>query len=135
MALQYSVNVRNAQLDAVETVTGASPLLRIFTGTPPATCADPSTGTLLVEFTLPADWMANSTSGTKGAAGTPWQAAAVATGTAGYFRIFNNAGTQCHLQGLVAITGGTGELILDNTSIATGQNVSIQSFTLTAANA
>ncbi|GIV51045.1 MAG: hypothetical protein KatS3mg038_1566 [Candidatus Kapaibacterium sp.] len=135
MALQYSVNVRNAQLDAVETTIGPSPLLRIFTGSPPADCAAASTGTLLVEFALPSDWMANSTSGTKGATGTPWQAAAVATGTAGYFRIFNNAGTQCHLQGLVAITGGTGELILDNTSIATGQNVSIQSFTLTAANA
>jgi len=52
MALQYSVDVRNAQLDAVETTIGASPLLRIFTGSSPANCAAASTDTMLVEFAL-----------------------------------------------------------------------------------
>lgn len=36
MALQYSVAVRNAQLDAFETACGASAVLKIRTGAVPA---------------------------------------------------------------------------------------------------
>ena len=39
MALQYSVTVRNAQLDAVETTVGTAPLLRIYSGSAPANCS------------------------------------------------------------------------------------------------
>jgi len=135
MALQYSVAVRNAQLDTMENTVGTSPILRIFTGSPPADCAASSTGTLLVEMALPSNWLNDASNGSKTIAGGPWQANAIATGTAGYFRIFNSAGTVCHLQGNITITGGGGDMILDNTSIATGQSVSITAFTVTAGNA
>ena len=36
MALQYSVAVRNTQLNAIETTVGASAVLKIFTGAAPA---------------------------------------------------------------------------------------------------
>ena len=72
MALQYSVTVRNAQLDAVETTVGTAPLLRIYSGSAPANCAAAASGTLLAEATLPSDWMAAASSGSKALSGT-WQ--------------------------------------------------------------
>ena len=131
MALQYSVAVNNARLDAVETATGATAKLRIYTGAAPANCAAAATGTLLVDMTLPADWMAAASSGSKAKAGT-WSGTGVAAGTAGYFRIVDNAGTTAHIQGTCGI--GTGDLQLDNTNIAISQTVTVNTFTLNAAN-
>lgn len=135
MALQYSVTVRNAQLDAVETAVGTAPLLRIYSGSAPANCAAPASGTLLAEMTLPSDWMAAASSGSKALAGTWQDASANAAGTAGHFRLYDSGGSTCHAQGTVTATGGGGDLTLDNTSIASGQSVTITSFTLTAGNA
>ena len=131
MALQYSVAVNNARLDAVETTTGATAKLRIYTGAAPANCAAAATGTLLVDMTLPADWMDAASSGSKAKAGT-WSGTGVAAGTAGYFRIVDNAGTTAHVQGTCGI--GSGDMSLDNTNIAIGQTVNVNTFTLNAAN-
>ena len=131
MALQYSVAVNNARLDAVETATGASAKLRIYTGSAPANCAAAATGTMLVEMALPADWMNAASAASKTKLGT-WSGTGAAAGTAGYFRIVDNAGTTAHVQGTCG--QGTGDLSLDNTNIAVGQTVSVNSFTLNAAN-
>lgn len=133
MALQYSTSVRNAQLDALETTVGTAPLLRILTGSAPATCATAQSGTLLVEITLPSDWLANAASGSKSKSGT-WSGTASGTGTAGYWRIVDSAGTTCHAQGTVTATGGGGDMTLDNTSIASGQAVTMSSASFAAAN-
>lgn len=135
MALQYSVAVRNAQLDAFESTTGASAILRILSGTPPANCATAQTGTLLASLSLPSDWMSAASAGSKALLGTWQDTSADATGTAGYFRILDSTGTTCHAQGTITATGGGGDLTLDNTSIASGQTVAVTSFTLTAGNA
>ena len=135
MALQYSVAVRNAQLDAVESTTGTAAILRIYSGAVPANCAAAASGTLLAEMTLPSDWMAAASSGSKALSGTWQDASANATGTAGHFRLLDSGGTTCHAQGTVTATGGGGDLTLDNTSIASGQSVTITSFTITAGNA
>ncbi|MCB0136836.1 MAG: hypothetical protein KDD75_17155 [Caldilineaceae bacterium] len=135
MALQYSVAVRNAQLDAVEVTVSMAPLLRIYSGSAPANCAAAASGTLLAEMTLPSDWMAAASSGSKALAGTWQDASANATGTAGHFRLYDSGGTTCHAQGTVTATGGGGDLTLDNVSIASGQSVTITSFTITAGNA
>lgn len=135
MALQYSVTVRNAQLDAVETTVGTAPLLRIYSGSAPANCAAAASGTLLAEATLPSDWMAAANSGTKALSGTWQDASANATGTAGHWRLYDSGGTTCHAQGTVTATGGGGDMTLDNTSIASAQSVTITSFTITAGNA
>ena len=131
MALQYSVAVNNSRLDAVETATGASAKLRIYTGSAPANCAAAATGTMLVEMALPADWMNAASAASKTKLGT-WSGTGAAAGTAGYFRIVDNAGTTAHVQGTCG--QGTGDLSLDNTNIAVGQTVSVNSFTLNAAN-
>ena len=135
MALQYSVTVRNAQLDAVETTVGTAPLLRIYSGSGPANCAAAASGTLLAEATLPSDWMAAANSGSKALSGTWQDASANATGTAGHWRLYDSGGTTCHAQGTVTATGGGGDMTLDNTSIASAQSVTITSFTITAGNA
>jgi hypothetical protein len=131
MALQYSVAVRNAKLDAVETTIGTAPTLEIRTGAPPANCAAADSGTVLATLTLPSDWMAAASSGSKALAGTWQDTSADATGTAGHFRI--KAGATCHIQGTVG-TSGT-DMIVDNTSFATGQSFTVTAFTLTAGNA
>jgi hypothetical protein len=84
-------------------------------------------------MTLPSDWMANASGGSKAKSGTWQDTSADATGTAGHFRIYDSGGTTCHIQGTCGI--GTGDLQLDNTSIATGQQVTITAFTLTDGNA
>jgi hypothetical protein len=132
MALQFGTAVRNAILDAIENTIGTSAILEIRSGAQPASCAAADSGTLLASMSLASNWMADAASGTKGLAGTWSDPSANNTGTAAHFRIKDSGGTVCGMQGSVTATGGGGDLTLDNTSIASGQAVSITSFTLTA---
>lgn len=132
MAIKLSVAVRNAMLDAYEVTIGATPKMRILTGSAPATCATAQTGTLLAELTLPADWAAAAASGAKGLLGA-WSGNVVADGTAGYYRIVDNAGTPCHEQGTIGTSGQ--DINLTSTALTTGQVLVITSKTLTAGNA
>lgn len=135
MAFQFSTSARNGALDAIETATGATAILRIRSGAAPANCGTADSGTVLAEMTLPSDWMAAASGGTKSLSGTWQDASANATGTAGHFRVYDSAGTTCHIQGSITATGGGGDMTLDNTSIASGQEVNVTSFTLTAGGA
>lgn len=134
MSLQLSVAARNAGLDAYETAVGVSAKLDIYSGSPPANCAAADTGTLLATLSLPSDWMANASGGSKGLAGS-WTGTGSAAGTAGYFRIKDSTNTTCHMQGTVTPTGGGGDMTMDNTNIASGQSITVNSFNLTAGNA
>lgn len=133
MTVQRSVAARNAALDSFETTVGVSAKIRILTGTQPATCATAESGSLLVSYTLASDWAANASSGSKAFNSTPIAGTASGTGTAGYYRITDNAGTTCHEQGSVG-TSGT-DAIIDNASIVSGQTVNITGWTVTAAGA
>lgn len=133
MAVNFSTQVRNAMLDSIETTIGASPKLRFYTGAKPANTAAAATGTLLAEITCPADFYANAASGSKSLSGS-WTAAASGDGSAGYYRMYDSAGSVCHEQGTITATGGGGDMTLDNISIATGQTITITSKTLNAGN-
>jgi hypothetical protein len=135
MAFQFSVAARNAAIDAVETAIGTAPILEIRSGAAPANCAASDTGTLLASMTLPSDFFAAASGGSKTLLGTWSDSSASATGTAGHFRIKNSGGTVCHIQGSITATGGGGDMTLDNTSITSGQTVTITNFTLTAGGA
>ena len=78
--------------------------------------------------------MAGASSGSKAKSGTWQDASADMAGTAGHFRIYASDGTTVHMQGTVTITGSGGDMTLDNTNIAAGQQVTITGFTLTAGN-
>ena len=134
MALQLSVAVRNAMLDAIETAIGTSAVMKIRTGAPPAGCATADSGTVRATLTLPSDWMAAASGGSKAKNGTWEDASADAAGTAGHYRIYASDGTTAHLQGTVTATGGGGEMTVDNVVFAAGQSFSITSFSLSAAN-
>lgn len=132
MALQFSASVRNALLDVIESTIGTSAVLKIRTGAAPATVATADSGTVVATLTLPSDWMAAASGGTKAQSGTWSDSSADATGTAAHFRIYASDGTTAHLQGTVTATGGGGDITVDNTSFAAGQAFSITGFTLTA---
>lgn len=133
MALQLSAAVRNARLDAIEAAIGVSAIMKIYTGSMPSDCAQARTGTVLATLNLPSDWMAAASGGAKAKSGTWQDASADNNGTAGYFTIFASDGTTVHMQGTCGI--GTGDLQLDNTSLATGQSFTVTGFTLTDGNA
>lgn len=135
MTLQLSTSVRNARLDTIESTIGTSAILKIRTGAAPADCATADSGTVLATLNLPSDWMAAASGGSKAKSGTWSDTSADATGTAAHFRIYDSGGTTCHLQGTVTATGGGGDMELDNTSIASGQTVTIVTFTLSDNNA
>ncbi|WP_426031947.1 hypothetical protein [Cypionkella sp. TWP1-2-1b2] len=133
MAFQFSVSARNAALDAIETAIGVSPTLELRSGTAPANCAAVATGTVLATMALPADFLAAASAGAKALLGIWQDASADAAGTVGHFRI--NQGGTCHCQGSVTITGGGGDMTLDNNVLALAQQVTITAFTLTAGGA
>jgi len=135
MALQYSVAVRNARLDVVESTIGASAVLRLRSGSPPANCAASRSGTVISTITLPSDWMAAASSGTKAFSGTWEDLSADNPGTLGHFEIMDSGVTTCHMQGTITVTGGGGDMTVDNTSVTGGQAIEVTGFTLTAGNA
>lgn len=139
MALQFDVATRNARLDAIESSNGASCALQILSGSLPADCATADGGTVLATLNLPSDWMAAASGGAKAKSGTWQDASADAAGTAAHFRLYNSQATldetTCFMQGTVTATGGGGDMELDNTNIAVGQQVTISSFALTDGNA
>ena len=135
MALQYSVTVRNAQLDAFETAVGVSAILKIRTLAPPATCATADAGTVLSTVNLPADWMAAAASGSKAINGSWTDLTADNTGTAEHFRLYATDGTTCHAQGTVTLTAGGGDMTVDDTAFNAGQGFTVVTFTLSAGNA
>lgn len=132
MALQYSVAVRNAQLDALETTVGTAPLFTLRTGAPPADCATANSGTVLASLTLPSDWMAAASSGSKAKSGTWQDTSADNSGTIGHWRIRDSGDAACHAQGTA---GTSGDLVTDSATITAGQSFTVNTFTVSAANA
>ena len=135
MAVKFSVAVRNARLDALETAIGTSAVLKIRSGAAPTNITDADSGTVLATLSLPSDWMANAASGSKSKSGTWQDTSADNTGTAAHFRVYASDGTTRHIQGSITATGGGGDMTVDNTSFATGQSFTVTAFTLTDGNA
>lgn len=119
-------------LDTFESTVGATAVLKIRTGAQPATCATADSGTVLATLTLPADWMAAASGGTKAILGTWQDTSADASGTAAHFRIYESTGVTCHFQGTYG-TAAT-DMIGDSTSFTAGQSFTVTAFTLTSGN-
>lgn len=136
MSVQNSVKVRNAQLDAFETEIGAAPLLRVFDGAMPASCAVADAGTLIAEGSLPSDWLSAAAAGVKSKNGT-WTITGVGTGAGRYYRIYRaGSPSECDEQGTAGPTGSpTFDMGLDNVNIAPAQVVTVTSYARTKGNA
>ncbi|MBL8756328.1 MAG: hypothetical protein JNK15_23745 [Planctomycetes bacterium] len=131
MTNQLATDVRNAMLDAWETQIGPSPILKIRTGAPPANASAADTGTALSSATLPADFMAASSGGSKAKLGTWQDLAADAAGTAGHYRLYASDGVTCKMQGTVSLAGGGGDMILSALVLDVGVKFTVTTWTLT----
>jgi hypothetical protein len=115
----------------LNTDIGASCVIKIFTGTQPATCATADTGTLLVTFAGNAGGFGTASAAVLTASAVA-SATAAGTGTAGYFRIYPTSATTTNavVQGTVGLSAT--DMIVTNTSIATSQTCNFTSLTVTA---
>lgn len=131
MTLQLSVGVRNAMLDAIETAIGTSAVIKLRSGAAPTNCATADSGTVIATISLASDYMSAASSGSKAFSSTPLtDSSADAAGTLGHYRVYASDGTTCHMQGSITATGGGGDMTVDNTSVAAGQQVNITSWSM-----
>lgn len=133
--LKYSASLKTSQQTAIATAAGTSAVINIYNGSQPASPDTAvSSQTLLASLTCSA-----SAFGTASAGVLTLNAISNGTGTAGagagtnatWFRITTSGGTAL-IDGTVGTSAA--DLVLNNTSIATGQTVSITSFTISNAN-
>jgi hypothetical protein len=134
MAVQWDSGIRNAILEAWKTELAASFIIRIYSGAMPANVGTAASGTLLVEWTADATPIGSAAGGVISLNDLPLSVAATAGAptNAGYYRIYLSNGTTCKEQGTITVTGGGGDMTLDNISIAAGQIVNVTAFSKTA---
>jgi hypothetical protein len=134
MALGMVTTLRNARLDAITTFVGGSAILRIYSGSRPATGG--SATTLLAQLTCNATFAPGASSGVLTLNSISPATSAAATGTATWFRLLKSDGTTICFDGSVStVAAGTGDMRLDDTSIVLGGTVAISSATITEGNA
>jgi hypothetical protein len=130
MALGYNATLRNNQLDEITGLAGASALLKVFSGTRPATGGAETTK--LSEQVCNATFAPAATGGVLTLNAIADDTSADATGTASWFRI-ESSGAVHVMDGNVAASGS--DLNFDSISFVAGGTVAISSFTVTAGNA
>jgi hypothetical protein len=135
MALKLSVGARNARLDALVAEIGASPVLKIRTGSAPADVATADSGTVLATLNLPSTAFNAASSGAVTKTGTWSDSSADNSGTAAHFRLYKSDGTTAVAQGTVTVTGGGGDLTVDSVTFNAGQAFSVSAFQITDGNA
>lgn len=133
MAFGFPALVRNALLDALTTYAGSGAILKIFSGSRPATGGAETTK--LAQLTFSGNIAGAAASGVLTLNIPPSDTSADATGTASWARITKADGTTVVCDMSVTATGGGGDLQLDSTSITLGGTVAITSGTITAGNA
>ena len=129
---KYSTKVRNARLDAIRTVIGPAPIMKFFARRESPLVEDSDPQGLLAEIHLPHTWL-NPASNSVITLDGNWQGRARETGIIRSFRLFDKKG-YCHLQGSVSLPGQGGDLILSNTSVVPGQQVTVDAFTIVSSN-
>lgn len=133
MATQYSVAARNANMAQLNTSIGINAQIIIYSGAVPANVGTAATGTLLVQFAGNATQF-GTVAGPVLTASAVAGVNATAAGVAGYYRI-NTSAAAAVTQGTITGTGGGGDMILTNTSIAAAQACTFTSLTITASGA
>lgn len=122
--LKLAVALRNARANAITTFVAASAILRIYSGTQPATGGAETT--LLAQLTCNATFAAAASGGVLTLNGITAASSAAASGTATWFRIYKSDATTHCLDGDVStLVAATGDLQLDNTGIVLGGTVAL----------
>ena len=129
MALAYSTTIRNAMLDAITTAVGANCLIKLYSGTRPATGG--TVTTLLSTMTGNATFAPGASSAILTLNAITQDSSAAASGTATWFRITTSGGTFC-ADGNVGTSGS--DLNLTTNVITATQPVSVSSWAITEGN-
>ena len=129
MTIQFAQSTAHAMLDAIETDLGASPVMTLRSGSPPANCAASDSGTLISTIAMAANAFADAASWAKAISGALQDASADNAGTLGHWRI-KTSGAVTKLQGTITATGGGGDMTVDNTNVAAGQQIDVSSFAI-----
>jgi hypothetical protein len=125
--LYYSNGTRHAQNQGLITYAGTGAIFTLYSGTQPANANTAITSqTPLVALTIPGVF-GTDVNGTL-TLGSVNSATASASGTASFFRVFQSNGTTVVMDGSVGTSSA--DLILNSTSIVTGQTVNISSGTI-----
>ena len=129
MANRISTSARNgacnAIVDTIDVGAGTAKL-QLRTGARPTNLTDAASGTLLAEFSLPNPCFGASSGGTA-TANAITAVTGSASGTVGHFRVVDRDANPVLDSDSVG-TSGT-ELVLNTTTIASGADVSITSWT------
>lgn len=135
MAIAFKSTVRTSRAnvirDAIDAGTTAG-LLRIYSGTRPATDGAITTQTLLAELTFSDPSSSGASSGVLTMSAISPDTSANATGTASWFRVVDS-NSNTVIDGDCGTSGS--DLNLNSVSITTGQQVSCSSFVITEGNA
>lgn len=138
MASRISQAAAKAACDAVvDLLDGGSGAgyVEIRTGSQPATVNTAASGTLLGTLVLTDPAFGNATTASPAVAtanAITSDTTADATGTAGWYRGYDSAGTAV-LDGNITATGGGGNMELDSTSIVAGGVIAVTSWTVAMA--
>jgi len=131
--LNFSTTIRNNQLDQITSAIGSSGKLRIYDGTQPATVATAiTTQVLLADLALSATAAPGASGGVLTFNSISNDSSADNTGTASWGSLLTSANVR--VADFTVGTSGT-DMIINNTSIVSGQVVSCSSLTITAGNA
>lgn len=131
MTIRIPTEARNAALAAVAARADAGPTagqLRVYSGSQPSSPDNTATGTLLATFTLTNPAFDAPSNGQITLDADPdLTATAVASGTAGWFRIVDSTG-------MTVIDGSVGsastDLVVNSTSFTTGLPITLLSLTI-----
>lgn len=131
MTIKIPAATRNAMLDLLvdkADAGAAAGTIKMYTGAQPANADAAATGTLLATFTLADPAFAAAASGSVALDADPaLTTTAVASGTAGWARVADS-------DGLTVFDGSVGtsaaDFIVASTTVATGQNLSLNSGSL-----
>lgn len=129
MATRTSLVSRNASLNAMVTRL-ASGLIRIYTGSQPATPETAASGTLLGTLTF-GSTAGDVSAGVMTARAITQDSSADASGTAGWFRVLQSDGSTVEFDGACGESGSGAECIMNETDIVAGGVISITALTYT----
>ena len=132
MAISYADTLRNTRMDAITTLASDAALIRIYAGTRPTN--EGAEGTLLAELVGDTPFAAGAALGVLTLGTITDDSSANATGVASWFRIYASNGTTIVCDGSCGVAGSGADLILESTSIAVTQTVSIDTFIITEGN-
>ena len=126
MTFSMHADLANAAATAYAAEIGSGPVIKVYTGTKPATPETAATGDLLASIPLTG---ALSVVGATITSGDPVSVLPSANGTPGWFRLEDSGGT-ARIDGTVSVNGAGGDMQVNNLNFDTTVPVDCGPFTI-----